>query len=54
MSAITIPPGTAVAPPMPDILPDVKPRRGLLGFIRRNPTMAFGAVLLHALLRRRA
>ncbi len=46
MSAITIPPGTAVAPPMPDILPDVKPRRGLLGFIRRNPTMAFGAVLL--------
>ncbi len=50
MSAITIPPGTAVAPPMPDILPDVKPRRGLLGFIRRNPTMAFGAVLLLVML----
>ena len=48
--SITIPAGTAVAPPMPDILPDVKPRRGLLGFIRRNPTMAFGAALLLVML----
>ena len=46
MSAVTIPPGTAVAPAMPDILPDVKPRRGFLGFLRRNPTMALGGSLL--------
>lgn len=46
MSAVTIPPGTAVAPPMPDILPDVKPKRGVLGFLRRNPTMALGGALL--------
>ncbi|MFL1462737.1 ABC transporter permease [Roseococcus sp. DSY-14] len=46
MSAVTIPPGTAVAAPMPDILPDVKPRRGFVGFLRRNPTMALGGFLL--------
>ena len=46
MSATVIPPGTAVAPPMPDILPDVKPRRGFIGFLRRNPTMALGGFLL--------
>jgi peptide/nickel transport system permease protein len=36
----------AAAPPMPDVLPPVKPRRGFLGFLRRNPTIAFGAGLL--------
>ncbi|HYI84016.1 MAG TPA: ABC transporter permease, partial [Acetobacteraceae bacterium] len=31
---------------MPDVLPPVKPRRGFIGFLRRNPTVAFGAGLL--------
>ncbi|WP_457852412.1 ABC transporter permease [Sabulicella rubraurantiaca] len=46
MSATAIPPGTAVAPPMPDILPNVKPKRGFTGFLRRHPTIAIGGVLL--------
>ncbi|QCI69203.1 ABC transporter permease [Phreatobacter stygius] len=41
-----IPAGTAVAPELPDILPDVKPRRGVLGFLRRYPTIALGGALL--------
>ncbi|WP_043340656.1 ABC transporter permease [Belnapia moabensis] len=36
----------AAAPPMGDVLPPVKPKRGLIGFIRRNPTMAIGGFLL--------
>jgi hypothetical protein len=31
---------------MPDVLPPVKVRRGLTGFIYRNPAIAFGAALL--------
>ncbi|MBY0334236.1 MAG: ABC transporter permease [Acetobacteraceae bacterium] len=31
---------------MPDVLPPVKARKGLVGFIRRNPTMAVGAFIL--------
>ena len=34
----------AAAPPMGDVLPPVKPKRGLIGFIRRNPTMAIGKI----------
>jgi len=34
------------AVPMPDVLPPVKPRRGFIGFLRRNPTIAIGAGLL--------
>ena len=34
------------APDMPDILPAVKPRKGLLGFIRRNPMISVGGFLL--------
>ncbi|WP_431285360.1 ABC transporter permease [Humitalea sp. 24SJ18S-53] len=34
------------AEPMPDILPAVSPRRGLIGFCRRNPTIAVGGALL--------
>jgi len=36
----------AAAEPMPDVLPPVKARKGLLGFVRRNPTMAIGGFLL--------
>ncbi|MCW8086059.1 ABC transporter permease [Roseococcus sp. MDT2-1-1] len=35
---------------MPDILPDVKPRAGFLGFLRRHPTIAIGGVLLMLML----
>nr|WP_207539837.1 ABC transporter permease [Sabulicella rubraurantiaca] len=31
---------------MPDILPNVKPKRGFTGFLRRHPTIAIGGVLL--------
>jgi peptide/nickel transport system permease protein len=31
---------------MPDVLPPVKPKKGLIGFIRRHPTMAIGGFLL--------
>ncbi|WP_338050842.1 ABC transporter permease [Roseicella aerolata] len=40
------PPGVAAAAPMPDVLPPVKPKKGFIGFIRRNPTMAIGGFLL--------
>jgi len=45
-----IPPGLAIAQPMPDVLPPVKPRRGVLGFLRRYPTIAIGGGLLVAML----
>lgn len=38
--------GPAVALPLDDILPEVKPRRGLWGFVRKHPTMAIGMTLL--------
>lgn len=37
-------PGAAA--PLPDILPPVKTRRGLSGFIYRHPTMAIGGIML--------
>jgi peptide/nickel transport system permease protein len=42
--------GFAVAPELPDLLPDVKVRRGILGFLRRHPTIATGGALLIAML----
>jgi peptide/nickel transport system permease protein len=36
----------AAAAPMPDVLPPVKPRKGFIGFLRRNPTIAIGSGLL--------
>ena len=36
----------AAAPELPDILPPVRVRRGLVGFARRHPTMTIGLVLL--------
>jgi peptide/nickel transport system permease protein len=41
-----LPAGIAVATDMPDVLPAVKVRRGLAGFIYRHPTIAFGGALL--------
>lgn len=49
-SAFVIPAGTKVAAVMPDVLPNVKPRRGLIGFLRRYPTIAFGAAILLVML----
>jgi len=40
----------AVAAPMPDVLPPVKPRKGFIGFLRRNPTIAIGGGLLLVML----
>uniref|UniRef100_UPI0038D0DFC4 ABC transporter permease n=1 Tax=Pararoseomonas baculiformis TaxID=2820812 RepID=UPI0038D0DFC4 len=31
---------------MPDVFPPVKARRGFIGYIRRNPIMAFGGLLM--------
>lgn len=45
-SPATLPAGVNAAAPMPDVLPPVKARKGLVGFIRRNPTMAVGAFIL--------
>jgi peptide/nickel transport system permease protein len=43
---LTVPPGIAIAQEMPDLLSVVKPRRGLIGFLRRHPTVAAGGALL--------
>ena len=40
------PQSVAEAAPLPDVLPPVTPRRGFIGFLRRNPTIAIGAGLL--------
>ncbi len=37
---------SAAAPPLPDILPPVIVRRGVIGYARRHPTVAFGGGLL--------
>jgi peptide/nickel transport system permease protein len=50
MSATSIPPGLAIAQPMPDVLPDRKPRRGAWGFLRRYPTIMIGGSLLLVML----
>ncbi len=36
----------AAAPAMPDIMPPVKPKKGFVGFLRRNPTIAIGGFLV--------
>ena len=57
MSTTTFQPGTippdrlgpgdvAAAAPLPDIMPPVKPKRGFVGFLRRNPTIAIGGGLM--------
>src|SRR6185295_4406066 len=49
-SIIAVPPGVAVAPEVGDVLPPVKVRRGLSGFIHRHPAIAFGGALLIVML----
>ena len=44
------PPDIAAAPDLPDILPPVKVRRGFVGFLRRNPTIAIGGALVLAMI----
>jgi len=46
----TVPPGIAIAPAMPDVLPPIKVRRGLWGFVYRQPAIAFGGALLIVML----
>jgi peptide/nickel transport system permease protein len=41
-----VPPGLAIARPLPDLMLPVKVRRGVLGFLRNNPTVAIGGTLL--------
>jgi peptide/nickel transport system permease protein len=36
----------AAAPALPDLWPPVKPLRGVIGFLRRYPTIAIGAALV--------
>lgn len=48
-AAAALPPGVNAAAPMPDVLPPVKARKGVIGFIRRNPTMAVGIFILGAM-----
>jgi peptide/nickel transport system permease protein len=43
---VSVPPGLAIAPPLPDLMLPVKVRRGVLGFLRNNPTVAIGGTLL--------
>ena len=44
------PPEIAAAPELPDILPALKPRRGLLGFARQHPAIAAGGALVLAMM----
>jgi peptide/nickel transport system permease protein len=43
---VPIPPGLAIARQLPDLMLPAKVRRGVLGFLRNNPTVAIGGVLL--------
>lgn len=47
---LVIPPGLAIAPPTQDILSNVKPRRGFIGYLRRYPMIGFGGGLLLVML----
>ena len=42
--------GFAIAPELPDILPPVRERRGIRGFMWRHPTLSIGLVLLGLML----
>ncbi len=46
VSAATLPPGMNAAAPMGDIMPPVKARKGFVGFLKRNPTIAIGGSLV--------
>jgi peptide/nickel transport system permease protein len=40
------PPGVAVAPELPTLLPEARWRYGIIGFLRRHPTAVVGGMLL--------
>jgi peptide/nickel transport system permease protein len=46
LARVVVPDGLAVAPALPDVLPPVKLRRGLLGLMRRHPTVTVGGALV--------
>jgi peptide/nickel transport system permease protein len=48
--AVPAPQDIAVAPELPDILPAAKPRRGVIGFLRRYPAIAIGGALVLVML----
>jgi len=45
-SSMPVPPGLAIAQQLPDLMLPAKVRRGVLGFLRNNPTVAIGSALL--------
>jgi peptide/nickel transport system permease protein len=45
-NSVAVPPGLVIAQALPDLLVPVKVRRGVLGFLRNNPTVAIGGALL--------
>jgi peptide/nickel transport system permease protein len=45
-ASAAVPPGLAIAQALPDLMLPVKVRRGVLGFLRNNPTVAIGGTLL--------
>jgi len=49
-STVPVPPGLAIAQQLPDLMLPVKVRRGVLGFLRNNPTVAIGGALLLCLI----
>jgi peptide/nickel transport system permease protein len=50
VDATRAPEGVAVAAPLPDILPPVKQRRGVVGFAMRHPSIAIGGALVLVIL----
>jgi peptide/nickel transport system permease protein len=50
LSHVAVPDGLAVAPSLPDVLPPVKLRRGLIGLARRHPTVTLGGALVLVLI----
>jgi peptide/nickel transport system permease protein len=46
VAAMPMPESVAAAPALPDVLPPVRRRRGLIGFLWRHPTIAIGGTLL--------
>ena len=43
-------PGFAIAAELPDILPPVRERRGVSGFVWRHPTLSIGLAILGVML----
>jgi peptide/nickel transport system permease protein len=50
LATAPVPSGIAAAPDLPDIMPPVRVRRGLVGFLWRHPAIAIGGALLLAML----